>query len=127
MCNEPIKGRTDKKFCDSYCRNSYNNKLLRISEKKIQDINKILRKNRTILKKFNPEGRTTVRKEFLKLEKFNFNYFTHNYTTKTGNIYHFCYEYGYMQLPNDKVLIVNYQQYMNKGISDDIPDFSNTN
>ena len=22
-CNKPVKGRTDKKFCDDYCRNNY--------------------------------------------------------------------------------------------------------
>lgn len=26
-CDKTLKGRTDKKFCDDYCRNSYNNQL----------------------------------------------------------------------------------------------------
>ena len=25
-CSKPVKGRTDKKFCDDYCRNSYHNR-----------------------------------------------------------------------------------------------------
>ena len=24
-CGKPLKGRIDKKFCDDYCRNNYNN------------------------------------------------------------------------------------------------------
>jgi len=46
------------------------------------------------------------------LQSFNFNYFTHQYKTAKGNTYHFCYDYGYLLLPEEKVLIVNWQPYM---------------
>jgi predicted nucleic acid-binding Zn ribbon protein len=114
-CGKSITGRLDKKFCDDYCRNSFNNKVARKSEKWITEINRILRKNRSILKTLNPEGLTSVKKEYLSLQSFNFNYFTHLYTTKEGNVYRFCYEYGYRLTENDaKVLIVNWQNYMAK-------------
>ena len=66
-CGKELKGRLDKKFCDAYCRNTYNNKTVRENEKTIKQINSILRRNRTILKNINPRGMTTVREEYLKI------------------------------------------------------------
>ncbi len=48
-CERPIKGRTDKKFCDDSCRNNYNNRLNSDATPLIRNINNILRKNRRIL------------------------------------------------------------------------------
>ena len=111
-CNEPVVGRSDKKFCDDQCRNTYNNKIKRQHEKLILDINKILRKNRKILQQFNPEGKTTIRTEYLHKLGFDFRYHTHTFTTKHKNEYHFCYEYGYYNIDEEKTLIINWQPYM---------------
>lgn len=111
-CYEEFIGRSDKKFCSDQCRNTFNNKVKRNHEKLIIDINKILRKNRIILKQFNPEGKTTIRKEYLSKLGFNFRYYTHTYKSKGGNIYKFCYEYGYFEIDTEKVLIINWQPYM---------------
>ncbi len=27
QCGKPVKGRIDKRFCDDFCRNAYNNNL----------------------------------------------------------------------------------------------------
>ncbi len=113
-CGDTFVGRSDKKFCGDQCRNSYNNKIKREHEKLILDINKILRRNRKILKTFNPEGKTIIRREYLEKLGFDFRYHTHNYKTKNNNDYKFCYEYGYLELDNEKVLIVNWQPYMSK-------------
>jgi hypothetical protein len=48
-CNKTIKGRSDKKFCDDYCRNKFNNHLKSEAGWPIRGINSILRKNRRIL------------------------------------------------------------------------------
>lgn len=113
QCGEQIIGRLDKKFCGAQCRNTFNNKVKRSGEKTIIEINRILRRNRKILKQFNPEGKTTVRKEVLKGLKFDFAYHTHIFTSSNGNAYKFCYEYGYLEVEDgQKVLIVNEQPYM---------------
>lgn len=78
----------------------------------IQQVNKVLRKNRTILKTLNPTGMSIVRKEFLLERGFNFKYFTSLYQTKDGNEYWFCYDMGYMQLEENKVRIIEHQHYM---------------
>jgi len=115
QCGEKIIGRIDKKFCDAQCRNSYNNRIKRETEKQIIAINRILRRNRKILKQFNPEGKTTVRKEYLKKLNFDFNFHTHTFTTSHNNTYRFCYEYGYLEIEDgEKVLIINEQPYMKK-------------
>ncbi len=112
-CGETIVGRSDKKYCSDQCRYIFNNKNKRSNEKIIIDINKILRKNRIILKQFNPEGKTTVRKEYLRKLDFNFKFHTHTFTTNNGFSYKFCYEYGYLELDDGiKVLIINEQSYM---------------
>lgn len=111
-CNEAFVGRIDKKFCSDQCRNSFNNKVYRKNEKIILDTNKVLRKNRKILMQFNPEGKTTIKKEYLEKLNFDFRYHTHTFLTKNGNTYKFCYEYGYLELDVEKVLIVNWQPYM---------------
>ena len=112
-CGEKFVGRIDKKFCDSQCRNNFNNKVNRVNEKQINEINRILRRNRKILKQFNPEGKTTIRTEYMVKLNFNFKFHTHTFTSKHGNTYKFCYEYGYLEIEQgEKALIVNEQPYM---------------
>jgi hypothetical protein len=107
-CDKPLKGRADKKFCDDYCRNSYNNQLKSISNNNIRNINNTLGKNRRILETLLPETEETAKANKEKLQRlgFNFKYITHTYITKTGKTYLYCYEYGYLPLENDWFLIV---------------------
>lgn len=107
-CNKPLRGRIDKKFCDDYCRNNYNNQLKSGSSHITRNINNALTKNRRILESFFPAEEETVKtnRERLQALGFSFKYMTHTYTNKKGNIYYFCYEYGYLPLENDWYLLV---------------------
>lgn len=105
-CGKNILGRSDKKFCDDACRSHYNNQKQQADQKVIKKVNGILKTNRTILKRHNPEGKIKIKKERLQKEGFHFEYFTHQYITSKGNIYYFCYEYGYLMIGSDQVLIV---------------------
>jgi predicted nucleic acid-binding Zn ribbon protein len=107
-CNKPIKGRSDKKFCDDSCRNNYNNELKSISNNQMRNVNNALGKNRRILEELLPEGKEIVKttKEKLLQKGFLFKYITHLYTTKEGKVYYYCYDYGYLPLDNDWYLIV---------------------
>lgn len=113
-CNQPFHGRIDKKYCSDECRFAANNQKRRENQEArlIASVNSTLRKNRSILKRLSPEGKTTVRKEYLVLQDFDFRYHTHQYLTRNGHTYQFCYEYGYLPLADDKILIVNWQPYM---------------
>jgi predicted nucleic acid-binding Zn ribbon protein len=109
-CGKPLKGRVDKKFCDDYCRNNYNNQLKANSSYSayVRSINNALLKNRKILESILPGTEETARASRDKLQRlgFHFKYLTHIYTTKTGKTYFYCYDYGYLLLDNDWYLIV---------------------
>lgn len=107
-CNKTLKGRTDKKFCDDYCRNSYNNQLKASKNNLVRNINNALGKNRRILETFfiEKEEIAKTHKDKLLEKGFQFKYITHTYTNKRGNIYYFCYDLGYMPLDNDWYLLV---------------------
>ncbi|WP_235884447.1 hypothetical protein [Pedobacter hiemivivus] len=105
-CGSPLHGRIDKKFCDDQCRSSYNNKIKAENNGMIKSVNLILKRNRDILEKLNPAKETKVSGSKLMASGFNFNYHTHSYEKHKGNIYTFCYEYGYIRLPNDEYLLI---------------------
>lgn len=105
-CGETLIGRADKKFCNDICRNNYNNRLNSESTNLVRRVNTILRKNRRILAALNPMDKTTVHRDKLVEKGFNFNYITSIYTTQKGAVYHFCYEYGYLELDNDFFMLV---------------------
>lgn len=116
QCGGTMMGRAGKVYCSDQCRSTANNrkKLEDTAELLMRDTNRILRHNRQVLHRASPEGKATVRRQTLLLAGFNFSYFTNIYQTQQGNTYYLCYDYGYMKLENDKVLIVNRQPYMVK-------------
>ena len=105
-CGEQIKGRIDKKFCADYCRNSYNNKVNSESKNLIRNTNNRLKKNYKILFKLNSTGKTKVTRAKLFEHGFDFNFFTSIYKTKTGNVYFYVYDQGYLGLENDFFLLI---------------------
>jgi predicted nucleic acid-binding Zn ribbon protein len=110
-CGAALRGRVDKKFCNDYCRNNYNNlqKQKGSQSPLVRNINATLLKNRKVLESLLPPTEKTakVNKDRLQQLGFHFTYFTHIYTTKTaGKNYYFCYDYGYLPLENDWFLIV---------------------
>lgn len=107
-CDKPIKGRTDKKFCDDYCRNNYNNLLKADTTNQVRNINNALGKNRRILESLfaNGEEMAKTTKEKLLQKGFQFKYITHIYCNKKGNTYFFVYDLGYLPLENDWFLVV---------------------
>lgn len=105
-CGENIKGRTDKKFCSDYCRNTHHNKVNKESSNLVRNINNSLRRNHRILERLNPTGKTSVPRNKLLSRGFDFEYFTSIYTTRTGNQYYFVYDQGYLKLENDFYALV---------------------
>ncbi len=107
-CGAPIQGRVDKKFCDDACRNTYNNQQNAVTTNLIRNINHALKRNRNILEGLIPAGENLGKttKEKLTRLGFNFRYFTHIYQNQKGNIYRYCYDYGYLELDGDWFLIV---------------------
>lgn len=111
-CGDQFIGRADKKFCSAHCRSSYNNRLNRDATNFMRTINNILRKNRRILAELNPHGKTKVHRDKLLEQGFKFSYFTNEYVTRSGNIYRFCYDQGYLEIDKDYYTLVIRQEYV---------------
>ncbi|NBA87865.1 hypothetical protein GVN16_19000 [Emticicia sp. CRIBPO] len=110
-CETPILGRADKKFCSDMCRNAYNNKLNSDSNNIVRNINNALRKNRRILEEICISEKTKINKNNLLEKGFDFGFLTSLRKTLKGHIYHFVYEYGYLELENDLYLVVKDNRY----------------
>ncbi len=125
QCLTPVQGRSDKVFCGEQCRSLANNKKKQqdLGERLIHQTNAILRKNRSVLKHASPRGKTTVSLSLLQSAGFDFRYHTHQYQAQNGRLYNFCYDYGYIVLPQNKVLIVNWQNYMRAVEQEPSPEF----
>ncbi|MEQ8926683.1 MAG: hypothetical protein RLO81_12760 [Fulvivirga sp.] len=118
-----MSGRIDKKFCDYYCRNAYNNQVKRDDEQLIMNINKVLRRNRRILKSLCPIGKATVRKAELDSRGYDYRTFSGIYKTNKNQVYYICYDYAFSPLKEtnsytgeviEKALIVQKQPYFDK-------------
>lgn len=109
-CGKLIRGRSDKKFCDDYCRNNFNNRLKANNgySPYVRSVNHALLKNRKILESILPVNEDTTKATMDKLQRlgFHFKYMTHTYTNRAGKTYFFCYDYGYMPLDKDWFLVV---------------------
>jgi len=79
-----LRGRSDKKFCDDYCRNNYNNQLKAHANNHVRNINNTLAKNRRILEEFlsGNKEKISIPKYKLMQKGFSFKYITHTYTNK---------------------------------------------
>ena len=108
QCHKTLHGRIDKKFCDDYCRNTYNNQAAEKDNELVKHINAILKRNRKLLKECIKDGEETGQLSRQKLQDagFNFQYFTHQYTTRKGVVYAFVYEFGYLPIEPDRILVV---------------------
>lgn len=115
-CGKGFTGRVDKKFCSTYCKTSFH--YIQNKEKASSlyvTIDKALKQNRRILKEYNKGGKVMVRKSVIIKEGFNPKYFTHYWKNKKGQVYLFCYEYGFLSTSEngvDKYLLVHHQDYM---------------
>jgi hypothetical protein len=80
-CKKIIKGRTDKKFCDDYCRNIFNNQLKATTNNLVRNTNNILGKNRRIIESFFEEeiNYIKIKKEILINNGFLFSYNTNSH------------------------------------------------
>ena len=109
-CGKSLTGRGDKKFCDNKCRSIYHNQLRAISNYSnyVKNINNALLKNRGILDSIFTGESIKVSFETLQVMGFNFKYHTHTHIAKTGKVYYYSYDYGYLPLENRVYLIVRH-------------------
>lgn len=102
-CSKIIKGRSDKKFCNDYCRNTYNNKRSPTNTPYMKQVNYILRKNRNILSTlFALFGSKAISRHKLLTEGFHFEFYT---SFKPEESRYACYDYGYRAKSEEWIVI----------------------
>jgi len=115
-CGDEIEGRVDKVFCDSHCKSSYHYKKKKSNIYSLfKQIDLQIKQNRKLLKHYNQAGKATIRKDVLVRAGFNPKFFTHYWKNQKGDVYLFCYEYGFLaktEHQRDKYVLVKWQEYM---------------
>ncbi|WP_231459910.1 MULTISPECIES: hypothetical protein [unclassified Pedobacter] len=110
-CGNSFEGRSDKLFCSDQCRNRARRDQLKNERWNAPlfytKINEILRHNHKILQSiYEQKGDSTVVTDFLLRDSgFNFAFISRILQTSKG-IYNFCFDYGWLELENNKILIV---------------------
>ena len=116
-CEKPLEGRSDKKYCNNHCKSALQYKSRLKEESQFFKIDRQLKTNRKLLKLHNRSGKTTVRKSEFLQHGFNPSYFTNYWKNSKGQVYLFCYEYGFKEVVDNgkkKYLLVKWQEYMDK-------------
>jgi hypothetical protein len=117
-CDKPLEGRSDKKFCNLYCKSSFQYKKTKDDELNLfRKIDVQLKLNRRLLKNYNKAGKAIIRKDELLKEGFNPKYFTHFWKNQKNDVYLFCYEFGFLEKKEngkEKFVLVTWQSYMEK-------------
>ena len=108
ICKKEFTGRTDKIFCTIACKNEYNVKLRRVTQKATKRIDDLLHRNRSILLEVMGKHKTQITIDRMELDrkKFNYNYMTGYSINKEGKTYHHLYDFSYMTFSSQKILIV---------------------
>lgn len=115
-CKKELIGRSDKKFCTAYCKSSYYYKRNKNDENNFYtEVLIQLKLNRKLLKQYNKAGKAIVRKDDLLKAGFMPNRFTHYWKNNKGDVYLFCFEYGFLERKEgnkQKYILVKWQEYM---------------
>ena len=114
-CETEIRGRPDKKYCSPECKTASHYELRKKKEKLYFKVDRQLKINRKVLKKYNSNGKTVLRRDVLHKEGFDPNFFTHFRKTSKGEVYFYCYDFGFLKIQERtpielklKYLIVNW-------------------
>ncbi|HMS30566.1 MAG TPA: hypothetical protein PKD32_12005 [Saprospiraceae bacterium] len=116
ICSSEIFGRSDKRFCSDSCRALFHQNEKRPLSALVKKTNKVLLNNYKILSLFNPDGKKIINRDRLEHEGYSFEFMTQIITTKKGNQYTFCYDQGFMQLEDGKLILVKREPKSDKQI-----------
>jgi hypothetical protein len=106
QCFEQLRGRSDQKFCGDSCRSLYNNLNYLETNSVIKSVNKILKKNHSILTILIANGKKTANKNELQKKGYRFDYFTFTSSTRNSQINYYCYDHGIREQPNNKLMLI---------------------
>jgi hypothetical protein len=102
-----MKGRSDKKFCSTDCKNAWHADQRRSTRDAEAETDAYLHRNREILATLTG-GASKVELDRLALTRtgFKYEYHTGIYLNKEGKMYRIVYDYAWMDFSGQKILIV---------------------
>ncbi len=118
-CGDKIKGRSDKRFCNTACKNSYNYEKRTHRKKIVKTIDAILHRNFEIIDAyFEGESRSHFKVSKLELTNkgFNFSYFTSTYINSQLKTYYYVYNYAWMEFTNQEIMLSKARKFKKKKI-----------
>lgn len=101
VCGIPVAGRSDKLYCSTECKNAASYQRYNVNDQFYLKVDRQLKLNRKILKKYNKSGFTTLRQEKLLEEGFDPRFFTHYWKNAKGEVYLFCYDFGFLSIEHN--------------------------
>lgn len=117
VCGNTVRGRSDKKYCSIKCKSINQYEKRQTEEAFFLKVERQLRINRKVLKRYNKSGYTTIRKSELTEQGFDSRYHTHYWENQKGDRYLFVFEYGFLEKTingKEKLILVTWQKYMEK-------------
>ncbi len=112
QCDAVLHGRIDKKFCSPECRVQYHNILNREDNQFFARVNRLLRKNRKILRHLYLAKQKKMHLSELTRLGFRPDYCTSIYRNKKEDTYYFSYDYGILLLQKDYCAVVKRKEYL---------------
>lgn len=108
ICAKPLKGRSDKIFCSTYCKNLYHKKLRHATKIAAMEINGYLKRNHAILMEILGKNKTQIKTYRNRLEKkgFRFKYHTHFHINSKNKTFYYVYNLAWMEFSDDEVLVI---------------------
>jgi hypothetical protein len=108
VCKKKVIGRADKRFCSIKCKSEYHHKLRLHTKTITTSIDRILHRNRSILREI--MGKRITKKKISRLvldqKKFNYNYITGFHINTQHKTIHHVYDYSWAIFSDQEVLIM---------------------
>lgn len=113
-CNEEFKGRSNKKFCSSSCKNQFHNERNKEKNALFTALNKQLQKNYSVLNQtFEVYRSAPVKLDILEKQGFSVDFHTHTFNAPDGSRYTMVYDLGFKPSFDNQVQIVQLDVNMN--------------
>lgn len=109
ICGKNIIGRSDKKFCGPSCKNKFHHPSQYNKGQNIKTVNKFLFDNYRIIAsifKGEKNAMLTVPRMLLDKMGFHFKYCTGVYVNSQNKLYHYIYDYAWMEFSSQEVMLV---------------------
>jgi len=108
VCKKIIRGRTNKIFCSTDCKNYYNKQLRFAAKQAAIQINEYLKRNYSILLELLGKNKIQIKvyRNILEQKKFRLKYHTHSPINSKGKTFHYIYDIAWMEFSDDEILIV---------------------